>query len=52
METTATHHAELHRDDEASKIGMWLLYSLKFCLSEACLLFIPYTGSEILSPFI
>ncbi|MHC1774707.1 MAG: cytochrome c oxidase subunit 3 family protein [Lentimicrobium sp.] len=48
METTANHHADLHRDDEASKIGMWLFIFTEILLFGG--LFIVYSVYRFRNP--
>lgn len=48
METTATHHADLHRDDTASKIGMWLFIFTEILLFGG--LFIVYSVYRFRNP--
>lgn len=48
METTATHHAEMHRDDDASKIGMWLFIFTEILLFGG--LFIVYSVYRFRNP--
>jgi len=48
METTATHHADMHRDDDASKIGMWLFIFTEILLFGG--LFIVYSVYRFRNP--
>ena len=48
MEITATHHADLHRDDEAAKIGMWLFIFTEILLFGG--LFIVYSVYRFRNP--
>jgi len=48
METNATHHADLHRDDTAAKIGMWLFIFTEILLFGG--LFIVYSVYRYRNP--
>ena len=48
MENTTTHHADLHRDDTAAKIGMWLFIFTEILLFGG--LFIVYSVYRYRNP--
>jgi cytochrome c oxidase subunit 3 len=48
METTATHHSDMHRDDTAAKLGMWLFIFTEILLFGG--LFIVYSVYRFRNP--
>lgn len=48
METTVSHHADLHRDDTAAKLGMWLFIFTEILLFGG--MFIVYTVYRFKNP--